>query len=56
MEKMTFVAACNKFFGRKEGQNLTQFQEELKALTPADREYFIKLFPTVGIEIVQPNV
>lgn len=53
MERMTFVAACNKYFGRKEGQNLTQFQEELKTLSLADREYFKALFPTVGIEIIE---
>jgi hypothetical protein len=51
MEKHSFVAACNKYFGRKEGQNLTEFQAELKALSIEDREYFKREFLKVGIEV-----
>ena len=52
MEQMTFVSACNKYFGRKEGQNLTEFQAELKELGPEDRAYFAREFRKIGIEIV----
>ena len=37
MEPMSFVVACRNFFGQKPGQSLTEFQAELKALTPQDR-------------------
>ena len=37
MEKMKFVTACMKFFGRKEGQNLMDFAKEVNALTPTDK-------------------
>lgn len=34
---MKFVAACNKFFGKKEGQGLQQFAQELGQLTAQDK-------------------
>lgn len=51
MEK-TFVRAVNEFFGRKPGQNLTEFQAEIKALSVEDREYFVREFAKIGIKIV----
>lgn len=51
MQKMSFTKACKEYFGYKAGQNLAGFMEELKELTASDREYFTKLFPSVGIEI-----
>lgn len=36
----TFVAAMKHFFGLLEGQTLSSFATELKALSPADRELF----------------
>jgi hypothetical protein len=53
MEKCTLVVACKKFFGLHPGQTLTQFQEEVRALTDKDREDFKKWFPSVGYEIIQ---
>ena len=35
---MKFVVACYQFFGKLPGQTMSQFAEELKNLTPKDRE------------------
>lgn len=37
MEKISFVAACKRYFGLKQDQKLLEFQGEIKALTPQDR-------------------
>ncbi len=51
MKKMGFVSACKEFFGLKEGQTLTQFAAELKALTPKDKAELSAMFTAVGYEI-----
>lgn len=51
MIQSSFTKACKDFFGYKPGQNLGGFMEEIKALTPDDREYFKKEFVKVGYEI-----
>lgn len=51
MKVMSFTAACKEYFGYKPGQTLGEFMTEVKQLTPEDRQYFTKLFPSVGIEI-----
>jgi hypothetical protein len=51
MRTMTFTAAMNETFGRKPGQTLGEFQQELKALGPEDREYFKREFLKVGIQV-----
>jgi len=35
---LSFTAAISRYFGRKEGETLTEFQKELQQLTPKDRE------------------
>lgn len=42
---MKFMAVMNKEF-RKQGQTLQEFHTEVKALTPKDREDFVKMFKT----------
>lgn len=37
MADLTDVQAINKFFGKKEGQSLTEFMQEMKALSAADK-------------------
>lgn len=49
--QVSFVSACRTFFGLKPGQTLTQFSQEIKALSPADRAYFVREFAKAGIEI-----
>lgn len=49
-KKMTFVAAIRSFFGQKPGQTMPEFAQELKALTPEDRVYFINELRTAGID------
>lgn len=39
------------FFGKKPGQTTTDFSNELKALSPADRQYFIDGLAKLGHEI-----
>lgn len=51
MQQMTFTKALKEYFGFKLGQNLTDFMNEIKALTPDDRAYFTREFVKVGIEI-----
>ena len=48
---VSFTAACNNYFGRKPGQSLMEFQQELKALTQEDREYLKREFKKVGVEV-----
>lgn len=48
---VSFTKACHDFFGRKPDQTLGEFQAELKALTPEDREYFKREFAKIGVEI-----
>jgi hypothetical protein len=51
MKQMTFTAALVEFFGKKPGQTPGEFLQEVKALTPTDRDYFKREFLKVGIEI-----
>lgn len=50
LKNVTFVMACNAFFGRKPGQTLQEFNSELKALTEKDRADFVDMFKTVGYD------
>lgn len=38
METITFMAACKRFFGFKEGQTLSEFGAEIKAVSDKDRK------------------
>lgn len=51
MEKLTFVAACRKHFGFREGTGLKEFSTELKALTEKDREDLKAEFAKIDYEI-----
>ena len=51
MKKMSFLMACKDFFGLKDGQTLTEFGQEVKKLTDADRNDLISEFAKVGYEI-----
>lgn len=53
MEKVTLTQAFNKFFGKKEGQTMSEFSNEIKAAVAADRDGWVKMFATVGYEIVE---
>ena len=52
MKQLTFSMAMRDYFGLKPDQTLREFIEEMKALTPEDREEFKKLLTTVGYQIV----
>lgn len=51
-KKMTFVAACNDYFGKKPAQTLMEFRDELKLLSDKDKADPSEMFKTVGYEIV----
>lgn len=53
MEKksMAFVVACKKYFGQQPGQSLTEFQAEVRKLTPADKA---ELAPLLAKELGEP--
>ena len=53
MKQMPFAAAMKDYFGFKPGQTLTEFALELRALNPADKEWFKTNLATVGYEIVK---
>lgn len=47
-----FTAACNKYFGRKKGQSLSEFASELAQLTPEDKaEMAVGLSAILGEEV-----
>ena len=50
LKHMTFISACNSFFGRKPGQTLQEFNAEIKCLTEQDRKDLIEMFRTVGYD------
>lgn len=39
MAELTNVQAISKFFGKKEGQSMTEFMQEMKALTTEDKDW-----------------
>jgi len=51
---MTFTAAMSKYFGRREGQTLSDFQKELSALTPEDKIELRPLLEAALGETVDP--
>jgi hypothetical protein len=51
METKTFAIAAREFFGYRPGQDLKSFAEELRALSPKDREDLKGYFRAVGIEV-----
>lgn len=53
MIRSTLTKALKDYFGYKPGQNLTEFMQEIKALTPDDRAYFKREFVKVGYEIIE---
>lgn len=51
-KQMKFASAMMDFFGRHPGQTLSQFMEELRALSDAERAWFKANLAKVGYEIV----
>jgi hypothetical protein len=52
MNKIKFASACMKFFGKKPGETLLQFANEVKALTPEDKaELAPMLSEALGVEV-----
>lgn len=54
--QMTFTQALVEYFGKRQGETLPEFTQEIKALTPADRAYFKAEFAKVGYVIIENRV
>lgn len=52
----SFVSAMRNFFGTKPNQTLKEFGDELKALTPKDRDDLVVMFAGEGINIDPTSV
>jgi len=52
-DAMKLVSAVLKYFGRKEGQSLTEFASELKSLTDMDRKELAELLSTELKETIE---
>ena len=51
VKPISFIAACRKHFGYRESEGLKEFSEEIKALTPKDREEMTEGFAQIGIAV-----
>ncbi len=51
---ISFTKAMNDYFGRKPGQTVGDFGNEIKALDQSDREYFVREFKKIGIDVDMP--
>jgi hypothetical protein len=52
MAEMAPVVIMKKFFGTKPGQTLQEFNEELKQLSPEERDELVKLAAAeLGVEV-----
>lgn len=51
MQKFAFMAACRHYFGLKPQQTLSEFAQEVKALSDEDRAWFKREFVKVGYEV-----
>jgi hypothetical protein len=46
------MGACAKFFGKKEGQSVGDFGQEIREISPADRAWFAaELTKALGTEV-----
>lgn len=51
-DKMTPIAVLKSFFGFKEGQKLAEFAQEVKALSPAEKDELVALAAKeLGVEV-----
>lgn len=51
VKTMTFISACKDFFQLMPGQTLIAFRDEIKTLTPKDREEIIQGLEQNGYKI-----
>lgn len=54
MEQLSFVAACKRFFGFKDGQSISEFGRELKDLTHAEKLEIAQGMRAAGIDCEDP--
>jgi DNA topoisomerase IB len=51
MTEKTFIKACMDHFGKRPGQTLMQFRDELNELTDQDRKDLIEYFKDIGVKV-----
>jgi hypothetical protein len=52
-EPMGLAVACKRFFGFKEGQNITSFAAEVNALSPTEKQEFaVMLSDELGCDVI----
>lgn len=56
METVSFVKAMMNFFGKKNGQTLVEFKDELRALNAQDRQFFKDEFAKIGVIVEETPV
>lgn len=54
MSQKSFIAACKDFFGFKPGQTLTEFGNEIKALSYEEKVDLAKGMRDIGIDCADP--
>lgn len=47
-KEVGFITACREFFGMKSGQKLTDFRDEIAALSPEDRAELTEMLNGAG--------
>jgi hypothetical protein len=52
--KKSFVTRCMAFFGRQQGQNISEFKKELDELTMTDKHELVGLFNEAGMPTLPP--
>lgn len=54
MSQKSFIAACKDFFGFKPGQTLTEFGNEIKALSHEEKMDLADGMRKIGIDCADP--
>ena len=52
MVQKSFLKACMEHFGKRPGQTLVGFRDEMNELTPKDKIELSQDFLAIGVEIV----
>lgn len=54
MAQKSFIAACREYFGFRPGQKLTEFGQEIKALSHEDKLELAQGLRDVGVDCADP--
>lgn len=51
--KKSFIASMLDYFGLRQSQTRVEFLNEIKALSPVEKDWFEKNLSTVGYEVIK---